>query len=204
MGDLDTYVALMQALIVQRSTAASEQDKAAKEVARLTDEIRAVAKQIADTGAKAAMENTAPEAASPTRSEARHSVSPVLPTAEEANGAGHTPPGHPEPVVTSPPSLPPTPQARTANDKRLAPKKLRLLKLLRNKPEGTVEYFATKLYGDDNRHARVNVSVYFSDLKKEGYVGGAPGSFNLLEKGMLAIAAQEPAALPDPGAAMGK
>ena len=188
-------MARMQALIGQRGDAAAE-------VERLDAEIRLVAQQLAggelwdedwlvgDAPTVGRRESTAPPAdevvacASP--ADEVVACAPPLPI----------PPPAPPPVSSGP--------RRPAKDTRLARRKVDLLKILQAKPDGDVEYFATKMYGNDGRTARVNVSSYFSDLKADGYVepGERLGSFRLLEKGLIAI--HEAAAQSDMGAAMGK
>ena len=73
---------------------------------------------------------------------------------------------------------------------RLAPKKLELLKLVRSKPEAeaALSFLAVKMYGNEGRQSRVNVSAYCTGLKAEGYVepGSRPGTFRLTDKGKLA------------------
>lgn len=157
----------MEALIAQRKVAAAEARAAEEKVESLDAEIRAVAAQLAGN-------NGASQAGS-------HNVG-----INGTNGAS----GH---VAPSAAQL--TPAASTAREaserERLAPRKAQLLKLLLTRPEADLAFLAIRMYGNEGRSARVNVSSYFTDLKAEGYVepGSRPGTFVLTAKG-LAVAHQ--------------
>lgn len=72
---------------------------------------------------------------------------------------------------------------------RLAPRKMQILRILQEKPEASLATMAIRVYGNEGRASRVNVSTYTTDLKAEGYIepGSRPGTFRLTEKGVLAI-----------------
>jgi hypothetical protein len=157
VGDLDGNMERLKALHAQRKRAVAEVD-------RLDGEIRSVALSIAEEVA-ADIEAAASRTAAP----------------RKANGTGHVAPAH-LPVALAQVK----PPAAVSTEGRLAPRKLELLGLLRAHPDGTTEWFARKMYGNSSRHARVNVSSYFSDLKSENYVeaGASSGTFVLTAKGL--------------------
>ena len=149
-------MARMAALIAQRSAKAAELEK-------LDAEIRAEAAKLAGV----------PEAHPETANGAAHTVGD--------NGSNGTN-GHGVPMMgpfTS--AVTPTSDPRP----RLAPRKMELLALLRDKPEVSLANLGIRMYGNDGRHSRVNVSTYTTELKAEGYIdtGSRPGTFRLTEKG---------------------
>ena len=173
----DNIYALIGSLVAQRDAAAAEGLRWQAEVGRLEAEIGSAAAQIVETTRG---RTTVSAGAHASRGAGQG----------ETNGAGgHSALGHPQPDVAMSMSPPPAPShAPTATDTRPAPRKLDLLRMLRAKPDGDISFFALRMYRNDGRRSRVNVSSYFSDLKAEGYVasGEIPGTFRLLEKGLLA------------------
>jgi hypothetical protein len=206
--DLSTYGARIQALLAQRAAADAELTRWMAEVDKIEGEINAVAKELAEkTGAKARM---APSAQ--TDAKAASSVDAPAIVAAVADGAAQAA------EATSPPTSawesaiatagaatlaeaqkPPSPPAEAPRmngghlvhpPDRLAPKKLELLKLLLANQNGAIPYFAHRMYGEDTRQTRVNVSSYFSELKTSGHVeaGATAGSFKVTPKGVAAAA----------------
>lgn len=153
----------MSALIAQRSAKAAEVEKAAAELESLDAEIRATAAQLAGV--------------------------PEVPTAT-ANGATHTHTvgskgsngtnGYAVPSVETPAPAP-APRERG----QLAAPKMKLLGLLRDKPEVGLASLAIRMYGNEGRAARTNVVEFCEDLTANGYVepGSRPDTFRLTEKG---------------------
>lgn len=149
-------MARMAALISQRGAKAAELEK-------LDAEIRAVAAQLA--GVVEAHPETANDAAHPVGE----------------NGSNGTN-GYAVPSVATPT---PAPAPRDNARWRLAPRKMQLLKILEEKPEASLATMAIRMYGNEGRAARVNVSTYCTDLKAEQYIepGERPGTFHLTDKG---------------------
>jgi hypothetical protein len=153
----------MSALLAQRGPKAAEVDKAVAELAALDAEIRATAAQLAGVA------DIHPE----TANGAAHPVG--------ENGSNGTN-GHGVPMMgpftsaVTPPSNP-RPQ--------LAQRKMELLGLLRDKPEVGLAHLAIRMYGNEGRSARVNVTEYCADLEAHGYIksGSRPDTFCLTEKG---------------------
>jgi len=154
----------MSALIAQRSAKAAEVEKAAAELASLDAEIRVEAAKLAGV----------PEAHPETANGVVHTVGP-----NGSNGAsGYAVPSVAEIAPTS------APQVATVRG-QLAPRKVDLLKLLLEKPEASLAHLAIRLYGNEGRTSRANVSEYCADLEARGYVqpGSRPETFRLTDKG---------------------
>jgi hypothetical protein len=168
VGDLASTMARMEALIAQRKTAAYEAEAATAKVASLDAEIRAVAAQLAGT---APPDDPQPQPVSNAHTRHRNVT----------NGTN----GHP---VVNAATLTEPPAARDAGEREhLAPRKLELLKLVSDRRGGEADlgFLAIRMYGNEGRSARVNVSTYCTDLKAEGYVepGSRPGTWRLTPKG---------------------
>ena len=109
---------------------------------------------------------------------------------ESANGATHTHTvgangsnganGHAVPIV-----VPPAPARVPRERGQLTARKMELLRLLRDKPEAGLAHLAIRLYGNEGRAARVNVTEFCTDLEAHGYIepGSRPDTFRLTEKG---------------------
>jgi hypothetical protein len=157
-------MARMEALIAQRKMAVSEAEAAVAKVASLDAEIRAVAAQLAGAPLDAARYQF------PSGSHTEHR--------NGTNGASGS-------VVPS--AALRTLATEVVERERLAPRKLELLKLVSDRREGEADlgFLAIRMYGNEGRSARVNVSTYCTDLKAEGYVepGSRPGTWRLTPKG---------------------
>ena len=156
-------MAQMSALIAQRSAKAAEVEKAAAELEALDAEIRATAAQLAGV----------PEAHPATANGATHAHT------VGSNGSNGTN-GYAVPIVEA---AAPTPAPRERG--QLAPRKMELLALLRDKPEAGLAHLAIRMYGNEGRAARTNVIEFCEDLTANGYVepGSRPDTFRLTEKG---------------------
>ena len=153
----------MEALIAQRKTAVAKVEAEQASVDRLDAEIRAVAAQLAG-GADAR-----PETANDAHMVGRNG----------SNGAN----GYMVPNVAA---LAPAPASPDAGGRaRLAPRKMELLRLLREKPDASLAAIAIRLYGNEGRTSRSNVTAYCMELKAEQYIdlGSRPDSFCLTDKG---------------------
>lgn len=156
-------MARMSALIAQRNTKAAEVEKAAAELASLDAEIRATAARLA-VGVYMPTET------------ANGDVHPVGENGSNGTNGHGVPMAGPFTSAVTPPSNP-RPQ--------LAQRKMELLGLLRSKPEVSLAQLAIRMYGNEGRSARVNVTEYCADLEAHGYIksGSRPDTFCLTEKG---------------------
>lgn len=154
-------MARMSALIAQRSAKAAEVEKAAAELAGLDAEIRVEAAKLA-VGVY-----TPPETAN----------GDAHPVAENGSNGSN---GYAVPSVATP-APQPAPRVRG----QLAPRKMELLGLLRDKPEVGLAHLAIRMYGNEGRSARVNVTEFCTDLMAHKYIepGSHPDTFRLTEKG---------------------
>ena len=64
---------------------------------------------------------------------------------------------------------------------------MQLLSRLLEKPEASLTQLAIRLYGNEGRTSRTNISEFCADLEAHGYVqpGSRPETFRLTEKGTL-------------------
>jgi hypothetical protein len=150
----------MEALIAQRKMAVAKVEAEQASVDRLDAEIRIVAAQLAG-GADA-------------RHEIDHDTHMV--GRNGSNGAN----GY---VV--PNEVPLAPAPTSPERARLAPRKLELLRLLLKKPETSLTALAIRIYGNEGRASRSNVTAYCEELRAEQYIepGSRPDTFRLTEKG---------------------
>lgn len=162
-NDAAETMARMSALIAQRSAKAAEVERATAELEQLDTEIRATAARLA-VGVY-----VSPETANGATHE--HTVG--------SDGSSGTN-GYAVPSVETP-APPPTPRERG----QLASRKMQLLSHLRDKPEVGLANLAIRMYGNEGRSARVNVTEYCADLEAHGYItsGSRPDTFCLTEKG---------------------
>jgi hypothetical protein len=159
-------MARMAALFARRGTTAAEVEKKVAELDAIDAEIRVEAAKLAGV----------PEAHPETANGVAHAHTMGSNGSSVTNGCE---------VATT---LTPTPAAApraVAVRGQLAPRKMELLGFLRDKPEVGLANLAIRMYGNEGRSARVNVSTYTTELKADGYIdsGSRPGTFCLTEKG---------------------
>lgn len=143
-------------------------EKAVAELEQFDAEIRATAAELAG----------APEVRPATANGAAHAHATV--GSNGSNGAN----GYAVPSVETP-APPPAPRERG----QLAAPKMKLLGLLRDRPEAGLAHLAIRMYGNEGRAARGNVIEFCEDLQANGYIepGSRPDAFRLTDKGRAMI-----------------